>query len=73
MSTPIDLTNPAALRDQAASLNFGDWLTHASEADLHAIAAALETMVIQMHSERVARQWRAQANSWIGTDLGVVA
>lgn len=73
MSTPIDLTNSAALRDQAASLNFGDWLTHASEADLNAIANALENMVIQMHSERVSRQWRAQANPWLGTDLGVAA
>ncbi len=73
MSTPIDLTNPAALRDQAASLNFGDWLTHASESDLNAIANALENMVIQMHSERVSRQWRAQANPWTGAGLGVAA
>ena len=73
MNTPLDLTNPAALRDQAASLDLGDWITHASEADLHAIATALETMVIQMHSERVARQWRAQANPWLGAARGVVA
>lgn len=73
MNTPLDLTNPAALRDQAASLDLGDWITHASEADLHAIAAALETMVIQMHSERVARQWRAQASPWLGAAAGVVA
>ncbi len=73
MNTPLDLTSPAALRDQACSLNFGDWLTHASESDLNATANALENMVIQMHSERLARHWRSQSTPWTGAGLGVVA
>ena len=56
-----------------AAFNAGKAGVDAVKAKRAAMAAALETMVIQMHSERVARQWRAQANPWIGAARGVVA
>lgn len=70
---PLDLTNPAALRDQAASLDLGDWITHASDDDLRTAACALETVFLQMNSERAARQWRNQVAPWLSAARGVVA
>lgn len=73
MNTPLDLTSPAALRDQATSLDLGDWITNASDDDLRTAASALETVFLQMNSERAARQWRNQVAPWLSAARGVVA
>lgn len=73
MRNPLDLSNPADLRAQAASIDVSDWITHASDADLRDTARALETFFLQMNSERAARAWRAQVSPWLGTASRKVA
>lgn len=55
---PLDLTRPAALREQACSAAFSDWLLAASAANLAEMALGLEIMAIQIRSEELRRAQR---------------